>query len=350
MAYKYSKRVYLGRDESGKIIRKRIHANTKVELAILEEETINEYKKHNGSIPTLSLYAHKWYNDTKQNTELNTQLMYHNLIKQIDNSLVSDKNIKDIKLEDLQHLINEHIQTPNTCKKLKMCLNGIMNYAVSNEEIKYNPCKKVIIPKSPTPERFAFTDEEIKCLKQAKLEKLDRAYVFTSYYFGLRPGEALGLKTTDFDWNNKTLIINKAVAYKEDQNTPYIKTTKTDNTRELPIPKGAFEIIRPYANSVISDENWLFTMENGGLITKSSSRKRWDRITAEWNKVLPTPIEKCRPYNMRYTYATTLYYSGITLKKAAELMGHSNTKMLLEIYAQLDSQQENMERLMNRFV
>ena len=39
----------------------------------------------------------------------------------------------------------------------------------------------------------------------------------------------------------------------------------------------------------------------------------------------------------RHEYATMLYYSGIDLKEAARLMGHTDIKLILEIYADLDS-------------
>ena len=42
-----------------------------------------------------------------------------------------------------------------------------------------------------------------------------------------------------------------------------------------------------------------------------------------------------------------LYYSGISLKKAAQLMGHSNTKMIMEVYSHLDDEKENAAEKIN---
>ncbi len=42
-----------------------------------------------------------------------------------------------------------------------------------------------------------------------------------------------------------------------------------------------------------------------------------------------------------------LYYSGITIKKAAALLGHSNTKMIMEVYSHLDEEKEKAVEKLN---
>lgn len=49
-----------------------------------------------------------------------------------------------------------------------------------------------------------------------------------------------------------------------------------------------------------------------------------------------TPISGLTAHIFRHNYATMLYYSGISMKKAAQLMGHSDTKIIMEVYAHLD--------------
>ena len=54
-------------------------------------------------------------------------------------------------------------------------------------------------------------------------------------------------------------------------------------------------------------------------------------------------------YTFRRNFATDLYYSGISMKKAAQLMGHTDTKMIMEVYAQLDDEREDLSALNDRF-
>lgn len=45
-----------------------------------------------------------------------------------------------------------------------------------------------------------------------------------------------------------------------------------------------------------------------------------------------------------------LYYSGISQKKAVELMGHSDLKMIMEVYAHLDEQKEAVRDKINNAI
>lgn len=45
-----------------------------------------------------------------------------------------------------------------------------------------------------------------------------------------------------------------------------------------------------------------------------------------------------------------LYYSGISQKKAVELMGHSDIKMIMEVYAHLDEEKESVQEKLNNAI
>lgn len=44
------------------------------------------------------------------------------------------------------------------------------------------------------------------------------------------------------------------------------------------------------------------------------------------------------PHQLRHTYATLLYISGVDVKTASQLLGHSNITITLDIYTHLDKQ------------
>ena len=62
------------------------------------------------------------------------------------------------------------------------------------------------------------------------------------------------------------------------------------------------------------------------------------------------PIHDLTVHIFRHNYATMLYYSGISLKKAAALMGHADTKMIMEVYSHLNEQKEQTETKLNSFI
>ena len=44
------------------------------------------------------------------------------------------------------------------------------------------------------------------------------------------------------------------------------------------------------------------------------------------------------PHMFRHTYATSLYYSGVDIKTAQYLLGHSSIQMTLDVYTHLDNE------------
>lgn len=59
------------------------------------------------------------------------------------------------------------------------------------------------------------------------------------------------------------------------------------------------------------------------------------------------PITDLTAHIFRHNYATMLYYSGISIKKAAALMGHTDTKMIMQVYAHLDDEKEQTSEKIN---
>jgi hypothetical protein len=169
-----------------------------------------------------------------------------------------------------------------------------------------------------------------------------------------------------------------------DKNTPVVKDIpKTKNGfRKVHIPASVFSPIQFYVMQKMSDYSKsknkplkaltahdleaipLFVMRNGGLVSKSSYDKLWARILLNMNlaimdddelkrfnklkaserKMYDFSINDLTSKIFRHNYATMLYYSGISLIKAVELMGHADVTMIQKVYAHLDEQKENADQ------
>src|SRR5699024_10033663 len=55
-------------------------------------------------------------------------------------------------------------------------------------------------------------------------------------------------------------------------------------------------------------------------------------------------------HTFRHEYATMLYYSGIDILDAVEMMGHSNSRMILDTYAELRTQERDSRDKINAFL
>ncbi len=85
----------------------------------------------------------------------------------------------------------------------------------------------------------------------------------------------------------------------------------------------------------------------------------WERIIKKMNAAVTSdkekeigaePIQGLTAHIFRHNYCTMLYYSGISQKKAVELMGHSDLKMIMEVYAHLDEEKEAVQEKLNKAI
>ena len=76
-----------------------------------------------------------------------------------------------------------------------------------------------------------------------------------------------------------------------------------------------------------------------------------DAVTTDMEKLIGSElITGLTAHIFRHNYCTMLYYSGISQKKAVELMGHSDIKMIMEVYAHLDEEKEAVQEKLDRAI
>ena len=329
---KLSKQIFLGYSPDGKRIQKRIYADSP--RGLLRAEI--EFRKSSAPVSgTFGVYAKKWfatYNKTKSKA---TTDAYERIIDNNFN-LINHYPLSDITRTDIQNIINDNSDKPQLCRKIKTVLVQIFKCAMSDGYIDRNPADGITLPRTKEVSRRALTEAEKKSISEVELIDSDRIYLLCLLYFGLRPSEAAALEASDFDLEQETVTISKALEF-TNSNAPRIKGTKTNTIRKLPIPSAFIPDLKSYLENL---QGFLFVTKDGEMLSKTAMRRKFDRIKRSLDCG-----DDLHPYIFRYNYATQLYYSGITIKKAAELMGHSNTAMILKIYAQIDSEREKIDAL-----
>ena len=339
---KLSKQVSLGYDPvTGKRVRKWIHADSKPALKQAEKDAIAEYAK-NGlpSRITLEAYQKQWLESISVRLTPHTQYCYQNVLKHL--APLAHKQMAKILRSDLQKILNQLWDKPNMCRKLSGLMKQIWRSAVLDGVIDKDITIGLQKPKIPKSERRAFTAEELEAIKNVKLPERDRFFVDVLYQFGLRPGEAFALNQHSFDRKNRTLTIDKSVAYNQ-AGEPYIKGTKTGVTRVLPVPDSFWQKI-PKTKTV-----FYFTKSNGELLRRGGAldmcKKILSAINAEMGGSEALKMTDITMYSFRHHKASILYYmSGVSLKKKAEYMGHSE-EMFLKTYSHMIEEKEETEAL-----
>lgn len=290
-------------------------------------------------------YARQWLKVYKASRAGNTKAMYDNIIEKHISYLDSLK-LCDVSRIHYQTVLNNAEGKKRTQQQIAMTFKQVIRSAVSDqylpasimdtifsstESIKYKPNEK-----------RPLTDYEKAAVFAADLDAKDKAFVYLLYGCGLRRGEALAVTRFNIDLKRRVLTVNQSVAF--DGNNPYVKDTKSTNgLRSVPIPDKIFPVLESYVKGLKNEK--LFSMKDGGWMTKSAYRRMWERIVSGMQDVSQEKITGLTAHIFRHNYCTNLCYQipAVSIKKIAELLGDTE-KMVMEVYNHMILEKEDAKK------
>jgi len=284
-------------------------------------------------------YARTWLNIYKHDAELNTKAMYRHIIE-VHMDILKAVPISALRKTDVLLCLNAASGKLRTQEQILLTLKQVVKAAVTDKHIAPGVYMEIFdgirIKKQKNTDKRPLTPEEKAAVFSAEFTNMQKAFVYVIYGCGLRRGEALALERPDFDFEGKKLSINKALAF--DKNTPYIKSTKSQNgIREVPIPSSVLPFLREYCNCL--PQSRLFYTAGKNIMTKSSYVKLWAGIQQKMNSPDLTA------HIFRHNYCTNLCYQipTVSIKKIAELLG-DHEKMVIEVYNHIILEKEDAEK------
>lgn len=284
---------------------------------------------------------------------------YANEISLIDAHLVGSK-IEGLALErvtrqDLQTFLNEKTleaeasgRGRSTVVHLHALLRKICRAAALDEKMApisfdYRSNRKAVSIDPMLADRHdddIFTSEEIEAILGAADDVYDRAIVGLALC-GLRPpGEVLGVKTSDVDYEKRELWVHGQIRCEKQPNGKWervykdrTKTGRLDPRRKsrVPIPERAM----PYIESTreLGAEFVVPSPVDNGPMHPSTASKRWAALLER------AGVRHRRFYNTRHTVATRLIRDGADPKTVQLIGGWSDARTLLNAYVRIDVEQ-----------
>lgn len=333
--------------DDGKPIRIPLYAKTSKEL----EKMVNEkkYELEHGTFAydkgiAFGEYAKSWLEISKATKGIRTKEMYSNILKN-HISYISDIKLKDITKSNIQLQINKTIDKPRICQQIRLTVSQILDNAVDDGLIQKSPCKNLQLPRRVIKSKRAFTAAEKKAIKKANFTEEQRAFIYILYGCGIRPGELYALTRTDIDIKKCEIKINKSLVFEGVK--PKVSYPKTNSgIRTIQAPKFVIDAIKSWVDINLS--LILFSDENGEYRTRSGYYNVFNNALAKIEEALKkkgaiqeADSSSITQYTFRHNYCTELYYSGISMKEAQRLMGHSDYSMIMKVYSHLDEKREN---------
>lgn len=373
--YRKDKKLYIYqyRDSTG--TEHTVYANNITELREKEDEItrdrMDNIQTYVAGKTTLN-YAFDRYIALKQNLKPSTLTMYKYMYDHFVREGLGRRIMKDICYSDIKYfynsLLNEHGVKPLTVDNVHTLLHPVFAMGIRDGIIRINPTDGVMaeIKKSGLWDkgtRHALTPEQSKAFMGFVKEHpvYSRWHPMFTVFLGtgMRVGEVCGLRWEDIDFENHTISVNHNLIlrkYEDDEREMFhISTTKTESGERI-IPMmdkvyEAFKAEREYqeitgfcTQEVEGMKGFIFRNRFGRLYYQGSVNSAIKRIYLAYNdkEILEAARDNRKPlllphfscHHMRHTFCTRLCEREDNVKAIQSIMGHSDIKTTLDIYAE----------------
>ena len=348
----------IGIKADGKPKKKWMYGKTEKEVVEKLDKAKIKYKgmdPESGDIP-LTKWCLIWAYKHKSKIKTNTRNSYITNINNHISPYIGGVHVNKLTLNHIQATLDECYEEGESNSlflKVYNILNGALEKAVELKMIERNPCVGVCFPPDNNKKIRALTIEEqqrlIECLKGEWYRPLFLFYL----YSGCRLGEALPLRWTDFDFEAKTVKIDKTIINKRDmekhtsvqviQDTP---KTKSSN-RIVYLTPGIVQVLKDHQayqkelarkmKKKWTEEALVFPNSRGNIPLMSNVSAVFRRIRKAAN------IQDFTIHGLRHTYASMAFLKGADVKFISMQLGHKSVKTTYDIYIDFIKEKNQIE-------
>lgn len=315
---------------------------------------INTVSTENPGIASMTVYDYcsRHYETMKASGTLGgyTLLAYQHHLNMMM-AYFGNKSFLSLTTEDIEGLLTwekDRGYASTTIRKHFNIIRHCCRYALSVRQITYDPTSPLRSPKITKPLPNPLTEDSRRRFV-SRLSELDTTskYVcaaWIAYYTGMRRGEVCGLRWRDVDLDASVLAVRRSISTQ--RGGDYIKTTKTDKERIIPITSELIRILRARRalqieqcmqfGTVFHKDIFVTGDITGDFLSPNYLSRWWTQHVDEWGLV-GTQGRKPVLHDLRHTFATIAVRS-MDIKSAQDILGHADINMTSR-YADTDLQQ-----------
>lgn len=252
--------------------------------------------------------------------------------------------------------------------KYRMILKQVFHKAYRNHLILDDPAEDLELPEVTEGTHRALDRWEIDCIMENWRAYPAGRWAMLMVFCGLRRGEMVALDWSAVDMKERTLTVRAAVSFKGKKRIEKEQTKTEAGMRTLPISGPLFEMLSETPEHLRVGPVCLSA--SGQPISKDTVRRNWKTYCVAMTNILngrpplqpgnwrKAKAEKeiakggdpaayrdkvvfdCDMHDLRHTYATMLFESGIEAKDAQYYLGHKDLRMTTELYTHLTEERK----------
>lgn len=320
------------------------------------------YKKANPEKMTISEFFDLWIKEYKTAVKEGTRIVHKANIKSYIKPYIGNYQLHQYTRTEHQKYINTLLTKKglgrsktglslNTVRTINATVSNAFKKAIQLGYVTENPTQYVEFPKtnsaSATAPQFYSIEEADLFLEYAKKEHEPLWYPFFLLIFdcGLRKAEAMALKWSDINLQNRVINITKERLYRaelgENKGAVALDDTKTPaGTRTVVMTNRTQQAFINYYNEFYQTNGiipvtkgndtfvfiYLYGSQSGHIVRSRSVNGAFDRI------IKKAGLRKIKVHDGRHTYAVRLRQAGVPLEDIKDLLGHKDVSTT-QIYA-----------------
>lgn len=268
------------------------------------------------------------WRETKVRAGDRTMMRYEVLLRNQILPYLGDKLVTRITQKEVQAWVaklSKDAHGPASIAKAVALVKQILDKAFKEEIIARNPVSRVELPKVESSDKKALSVAEVEALAR-ECGKYGTLVRFLAY-LGPRIGEATALKVGDIDFVANEVRISRAWTINKDYER-VISTTKTNSTREIPLPDAFVEELKDFVDGR-EQEDWLFAGESKGFALNYDYFRK--AVFSPAAKKLG--LKNVTIHTLRHTFASLAISTHSPITDVSNVLGHSSSQQTLDTYA-----------------
>lgn len=244
-------------------------------------------------------------------------------------SRIFDKKLIHLSSSDIKNWIGDLVDDgvkPAAVNHAYRLIRSILNEALHEDKIDKNPAIRINLPTIVSREKRALDEPEFERLYNS-IDQRFKLLILFAKETGARFGEITAIKVSDINPLRKQVTIQRAIS--SDATGRRIEgATKTGNPRTITIR----DDLMPHIQKILdgkSKDSYLFTGVNG----IEPLNYGWFRKDIWTSAVAKADLEGFTFHGLRHTCASTLIRKGTPINTVSFILGHSSTKMTLDVYS-----------------
>jgi integrase len=296
---------------------------------------------------TFETFVNVYAEDRKPRLKLNTWLSKEYVIKNKILPYFGKKKINEITSKDIikwqNTLINHGDEedkpySQTYLKSIHNQLTAIFTHACKFYGLRVNPSSKAgSMGKKNAKEMLFWTRKEYARFADIAIDDPRVYYAYEMLYWcGIRVGELLALTYGDFDFEKKTVRINKSYQYLQGQ--AYVTEPKTPKSnRNILMPDFLCEEIREYMSL-----QYGYQPDDRLFLTSKTSLGKYIKIYAA-----EAGIKPIRVHDLRHSHVSLLIELGFSPVAIAARLGHESIEITLHYAHLFPTKQDEMAQALN---